>query len=51
MVNGEVYKRMRFIEDAVAELETFEQVLVEEKGYAAETYGKVRPFTKQGNME
>jgi len=31
---------MSFIEEAVEELETFEQILVEEKGYVAETYGK-----------
>jgi len=40
MVEGTVYKRMRFIEQAVEELETFEQIMVEEMNYSAETYGK-----------
>ena len=40
MVEETVYKRMRSIEEAVDELETFEQIMVEELDYRAETYGK-----------
>jgi len=41
-VNEDVIEKMDIIKEKVYALETFEQILVEEMGYQAETYGKVR---------
>lgn len=41
LVNSNVINKMSFIRLKVNQLETFEQILVDEKGYQAETYGKV----------
>lgn len=40
MVDEHVYRRMQMVEDKVEQLESLEQLLVEEEGYTAETYGK-----------
>lgn len=40
IVKEEVYKRMRIFENKVESIVTYEQMLVEQRGYVAETYGK-----------
>ena len=41
MVNKQVAGKMGFIREKINSLKTFEQVLVDRKGYQAESYGKV----------
>lgn len=40
LVEEDMYRRMEQFEDKVADLVSYEQVLVEQGGYVAETYGK-----------
>lgn len=40
LVNANNYKKMSMFKNKVEKLETFEQLLVEERGYVAEMYGK-----------